>query len=150
MNTKPIYISRHDYTRLKKLVGGLSESGAKNKSLLSLRAELERANVVDPSAISSDTVTLDSRVTIRDLDSEETETYTLVSPEDAHGDDGRISVMAPVGTALLGYSAGDLVEWETPGGLRHIRIETVSRSEPKKSIIPPYFPEHLLARRSTA
>ena len=53
--------------------------------------------------------------------------YTIVFPRDANYEDRRISVLAPIGTALLGYAKGSEVEWPTPGGLRYFRIERVRR-----------------------
>jgi regulator of nucleoside diphosphate kinase len=53
-----------------------------------------------------------------------------VFPEEADIDENKVSVLAPVGTALLGYQAGDVVEWPVPAGLRKFRIQTVSPAEP--------------------
>ncbi len=55
----------------------------------------------------------------------ETSEYTLVFPKDADIESGRISVMSPIGTAILGYSVGDAIEWTVPAGTRRIRIEAV-------------------------
>ncbi|HKS74401.1 MAG TPA: GreA/GreB family elongation factor [Terriglobales bacterium] len=51
--------------------------------------------------------------------------YTLVFPRDANFDEGKISVLAPIGTAILGYRAGDVIEWKVPGGLRKLRVEEI-------------------------
>jgi regulator of nucleoside diphosphate kinase len=59
------------------------------------------------------------------LDSDETEEYELVYPADADMAHNRISVLAPIGTAILGYRLGDVIEWPVPAGLRRIRVEEV-------------------------
>ncbi len=150
MNIKPIYVTRRDHERLKKLMQSLSSASTKSRGLENLQTELARANVVDISTISEDLVTLDSDVAIRDLDSNELEEYTLTMPEDADPSKNRISVLAPVGVALLGYSVGDVVTWETPGGNRKLRIEKVKHRAITPSAIPPYFPAELLGESPSA
>jgi regulator of nucleoside diphosphate kinase len=81
--------------------------------------------VVGASEVPRDVVTLSSRVRIRDLASGEIAIDTLVSPEEANISRNRISVLAPIGTAIFGYSAGDVIEWKVPGGTRKLRIEEV-------------------------
>ncbi len=78
-----------------------------------------------PERIPPDVVTMNSRVVLRDLDSDETMTYTLVFPKDADIGAGAISVLAPVGTAIIGYAVGAVIEWPVPGGIRRIRIEQI-------------------------
>lgn len=132
MNPKPIYVSQADHARLSKLIEELAASGAKSRGMEGLRTELQRANVVDTAAISADLVTLNSLVSIRDEDTGELETYTVTLPEDADPEESKISILSPIGTGLLGYSVGDWVEWETPGGLRHLRIESVEHPKPQR------------------
>jgi regulator of nucleoside diphosphate kinase len=72
-----------------------------------------------------DVVTMNSRVRIKDLNSGEEMTLTLVFPAEANFDQGRVSIMAPIGTALIGCRAGDTVEWEVPSGTRKFKIEAV-------------------------
>ena len=69
---------------------------------------------------------MNSRVRIKDLDSGEETVYTLVYPKDANIEEGKLSVLAPIGTALLGYQAGDIIEWLLPAGvLRRLKIKKV-------------------------
>ena len=75
--------------------------------------------------VPSDVVTMSSIVSLRDLDSGETEEYELVYPADADLENNRISILAPIGTAILGYRVGDVIEWPVPGGLRRLRVEEV-------------------------
>jgi regulator of nucleoside diphosphate kinase len=68
---------------------------------------------------------MNSKAEIRDLNTKETMTYTLVFPLDANIDEGKISILAPLGTAILGYRVGDEFEWEVPSGKRRLRIEKI-------------------------
>ncbi|MFN8426028.1 MAG: GreA/GreB family elongation factor [Anaerolineales bacterium] len=86
---------------------------------------MSRAEVVDPKNIPSDVVTMNSTVSIEDLDTKEEEVYTLVFPEDADVRQGKISILAPVGTAMLGYEVGDTFEWDVPAGKRRLLIKKI-------------------------
>ena len=90
-----------------------------------LRHELDRARIVSANQISPGVVTMQTRVVLRDEATCESMTYTLVPPGEADHDAGGLSVLAPVGMAILGYRAGDVVEWEVPAGIRRIRIHEV-------------------------
>jgi regulator of nucleoside diphosphate kinase len=93
-----------------------------------LAEELDRAQLVDTTDARSDVVTMNSRVTVTDLDSGREHEYTIVFPRDAELSAGRISVLAPIGTALLGYAEGDEIEWNVPGGVRRLRIDSVQQA----------------------
>lgn len=126
MRTSPVTISSTDYDRLVALLNSARlDRRVPSESLDALEHELSRARVIDPSAVSSDLVTMNSTVWFRELDSDETETYTLVYPPDADVIRNRISVLAPVGTALLGYRVGDVVQWRVPSGKRQFVIVDV-------------------------
>ena len=73
----------------------------------------------------ADVVTLNSTVRVIDLESSEATDYTIVMPGEANYEAGRISVLAPLGTALLGYRVGDEIEWDVPRGIRRLRIDAV-------------------------
>lgn len=90
-----------------------------------LERELERANVVKPQEISANVVTMNSRVEVLDLDTDERRLLTLVFPAQAGIEAGRVSVLAPLGTALLGSREGSSVTWTTPRGLKRLRVERV-------------------------
>lgn len=90
-----------------------------------LRVELERARIVSPDVISNDVVTMNSRVALRDLETGERETFTLVFPNDADIAEGRLSILAPIGTAILGERVGDEIRWRVPDGWRRLKIEEV-------------------------
>jgi regulator of nucleoside diphosphate kinase len=108
-----IVISTVDYDRLEALADSLppAQSGAKN----ALLGELARANVVDEHELPPATVSMNSTVRFRMTSSGEEFTRRLVYPHDVSQGPDRISVLSPVGTALLGLSAGERIEWETPG-----------------------------------
>ena len=107
-----------------------------------LAQELERAEIVQPASISMDTVTMHSRVLVRDLNSDIESSYTLVFPQDADIAQAKISILAPIATALLGYREGDEIEWPTPGGRRRFKIVKVlyqpeaAGDEPEHSVAP--------------
>ncbi len=99
--SKQIHITKFDRERLNRL---LEQAGGDDiiGYLDDLQAELERAVVVEPAEIPSDVITMNSIVSLVDVESSEEETFTLVFPSDADVDTGKISVMAPLGTAMLG------------------------------------------------
>jgi regulator of nucleoside diphosphate kinase len=126
MQETPIYFSERDYERLRGLVDGRIDQTSLRHSLSELERELDRAEVVPEAALPTDVVAMHSTVRLVDLDTDAEHVYTVVYPHEADVDRGRISVLAPVGTAVLGYRAGDVVEWEVPGGRRRFRIEAVA------------------------
>jgi regulator of nucleoside diphosphate kinase len=127
MNHTPIYISRDDYTKLRLLLATALHSHA-SAALRTLREELDRAAVIDPAAFPADIVTMDSTVRFEDLGTSEIEEYTITFPDRADIARNRISILAPIGTALIGCRVGDIVQWSTPGGLRQLKVRHVSAS----------------------
>jgi len=126
MAARNLYITEFDKSRLEELIEVAEEFGGhERKDLESLAEELEKAEVVPPKNVPADVVTMNSKVLLRDLTTSEEMTCVLVFPKDANIDTGAISVLAPVGTAILGYAKGDIVEWPVPSGVRRIRIEDV-------------------------
>ena len=88
-----------------------------------LKHELDRAVIVESEKVPEDVITMNSKVYFQDLDSGEKMVYTLVYPKDANIDKKKISILAPIGTALIGYKEGDVIEWEVPSGLKRIKIK---------------------------
>ena len=126
MTPRSIYITQFDKKRLLELFDVATEFGGEDRDdLARLSVEVKRATEVPSRDVPPDVVTMNSKVRLRDLDSEEEMVYTLVFPMEAHAAGGAISVLAPVGTALLGYSAGEEIEWPVPDGVRRIRIEEI-------------------------
>ncbi len=123
MTKRAIYITAFDKHRLENLIAENTDPNQKPRAdLLGLAEELQRGKVVDPQQVPSTVVTMNSRVLLRDSDSGEEFTYTLVFPQDANINTGAISVLAPVGTAILGYREGDSVQWQVPSGIRTLEI----------------------------
>lgn len=121
-----ILMTEDDMASLRELVRrGRAVSSRDQVHLEELDRELDRAEVVAAENLSPDVVTMQSTVRVRDVDSGTRVVYTIVYPVDADIDRKRISILAPVGTALIGYRAGDLIEWATPGGTRRLQIEEV-------------------------
>ena len=81
-----------------------------------LNEELDRAQMCTPESMPKDVVTMNSQVTLRDLSTGETSTRTLVYPANMTDSSTQLSVLAPVGAALLGLRTGDTIHWELPGG----------------------------------
>lgn len=126
MNEKQIVITEQDRKRLIDLILD-AQSGEYRGSVYldKLRGELHRAQIVAPQDIPADTITMNSRVALLDLDTREEEIYTLVYPENADSAEGKISVLAPIGTAMLGYRVGDVFEWEVPAGKRRLKVDRI-------------------------
>ena len=126
MENKPIYLTEFDLKRLKKLLWeAQSTDYRKSEYLENLQTEIARAVVVSPHDIPNDVITMNSVVTLKDVDTGEEETYKLVFPEDSNLEQGRLSVLAPIGTAMLGYRTGDTFEWEVPAGKRRLQVKEI-------------------------
>jgi regulator of nucleoside diphosphate kinase len=121
--TSSIQITRFDKTRLMRLLRSLDAAQENRVEIEDLERELERGIEVDSTDVGSDVVTMNSTVRVTDLDANTTHLYTIVFPSDADFEKGRISILSPLGTALLGFRAGDVVTWEMPRGTRRLRIE---------------------------
>ena len=126
MNPPPLFIIRDDHVRLGLLVSSLGRVPA-GGIVEKLRGELARATVIDSASASADLVTMHARVEFEYLGTGEIEEYVLVYPERADAASGRLSILAPVGTALLGLRAGDTIDWPTPGGMRRLRVRRVTQ-----------------------
>lgn len=125
MNEPTIYISAYDSENLRLRLAGVTASDARTaKTLARLRAELDRAVIVP--TLPPNVVGLESTVAVLDLDTNEVDHYTLTLPERADPARGRLSVFAPLGTALLGYAEGAEIAWEMPGGTRRLRLTRVA------------------------
>lgn len=126
MENKSIYITEFDLERLKKLLWEAQFTQyRKSEYLEKLQTEITRAIVVSPHDIPSNVITMNSIVRLKDIDTGEEETYTLVFPEDSDLEHGKISVLAPIGTAMLGYTVGDIFEWDVPAGKRRLQVNQV-------------------------
>ena len=124
--TANIYITDPDYNRLSALIEKTREgNGVDRQYLNKLEAELDRAEIVDAKDIPANVITMRSTVRLKDLVSGEENTYSLVFPTEADFSQGKISVLAPIGTAILGYKSGDTIEWRVPSGLRRLKVDKI-------------------------
>ena len=112
-STTTITITRLDLQRLERLLDSLDEFGPGAEAL---QAELDRADVVGHDEVPAGVVTMNSRVHCREESSGKDYHLTLVYPQDANADEGKISILAPVGSALLGLQVGQYIDWPAPGG----------------------------------
>jgi regulator of nucleoside diphosphate kinase len=122
-----IYITTSDYHRLSGLIERSRERNgeADREYLDQLEEELAQAEVVNPEDIPQDVITMRSKVRLKDLKSGQTVMYSLVFPSEANSNEGHISVLAPIGTALLGNRSGDVVESRVPSGLRRLKVKEI-------------------------
>ena len=125
----PITLSSLDLRRLEALLDTPEHRGS--AAAAALDQELSRANVLPPERMPADVVTMNSAVTCVDEVGGDAHTLTLVYPRDADAAAGKVSVLAPVGVALLGLSLGQQIDWQAPGG-RPLRVRvTAMRYQPE-------------------
>lgn len=123
---KNIVVTEPDYERLRRLIENARQWSHRDfEHLAALEDELEHATIVKPGDVAGDVVTMNSRVRVKDLNDGREFTYQVVFPGNADVAKNRISVLAPIGTGLLGYSAGATLEWRVPSGVRRFRILAV-------------------------
>lgn len=119
-------MTQQDAKRLQNLIRSGTYFGENGQFYLKqLEGEIGRAEIVEAQKIPRDIVTMNSLVKFRDLDDREIYIYSIVYPSAADHEKGKVSVLAPIGMALLGCRAGDVVEWPVPAGVRKIKIEEV-------------------------
>jgi regulator of nucleoside diphosphate kinase len=135
MNHTPIFISRDDYSKLR-LVLTTALYARGNTALQKLRDELDRAVIIDPAVIPADVVTMEAMVQYEDLATGEVEEYTLTFPDRANVEKRRLSILAPIGTALIGCRVGDIVRWSTPGGVRQLKVRRVTPRPSERAPVP--------------
>lgn len=120
-----IILSSQDLDRLERLVDSTSPQYA--PGLDALRRELDRALVVEWDEIPPDVITMNSTARFIDDASGRQYELTLVYPDDTHMTQGTVSVLAPIGSALLGLAVGQSIEWQIPGGRTlHLRVLAVT------------------------
>jgi regulator of nucleoside diphosphate kinase len=124
--TRPLIVTGFDRDRLVRLIlDTRAYKREENEYLDALSGELGRARIVEPTKVPPTIVTMNSTVQLRDLDTGERETITVVFPDEADAFEGRISVLAPIGTAIIGNRVGDVIEWPVPAGLRRFEVESI-------------------------
>ncbi len=121
-----IILSRLDFSRIHKSIHDakrMNTLGAAEAELL--LKELDSAEIVEPSEIPHDVVTMNSIVKISFLNSDKTVQFQIVYPGEANIRENKISIFSPVATALIGYKVSNEIEWMVPSGLTKIRIEEI-------------------------
>ena len=117
-----IFVTEPDYQKLCGLIAGRRGSRTDADHLKELEDELERAEVLGShQSVPADVITMSSEVRLMDVDSGDIKHYKLVFPSEAKTENA-LSVLAPIGTAILGYRVGDLIEWRVPKGVRRLRV----------------------------
>jgi regulator of nucleoside diphosphate kinase len=117
-----LLMSRLDCERLEVLLERPEHSHA---GLDELRSELGRAELREPADMPGDVITMNSTARFVDEANGEEREMTLVYPRDADGTPGRVSILAPVGSALIGLRVGQTIDWQVPGG-RTLRLRVLS------------------------
>lgn len=129
MSNRTIYITANDIEQLKKLLSEEKDrqgyGNGRGEHLKGLETELSRSIPVAADKVPPDVITMHSKACLLDLDSGEELVYTLVFPNEADIRQDKISVLAPVGTAMLGYRVGDRFEWPVPDGVRRLQVKSV-------------------------
>lgn len=124
-----IVVTSADLDRLRRVIAQQRERAdltrENEEALVQLERELDKATLVEPTDVDPDVVTMNSTVLLRAEHSGRISRWTVVYPEDANIDENCISVLEPLGTALLGYRVGDEFEWEMPVGLRRYLVEGI-------------------------
>ena len=120
-----LVISSFDKQRLMRLLSSAETSSEDCVELEDLTHEIDRGAEVRLQDSPPDVVTMNSTVRVTDVEAGTSHTYTIVFPADADYEKGKISILAPLGTALLGFRIGDVVDWHMPGGTRRLRIDAL-------------------------
>ncbi|RXK85756.1 GreA/GreB family elongation factor [Filimonas effusa] len=118
----PVIVMEEDYQVLK----GYINAGAEREDEMTLSSELKRAIVVNKAAFPSHAIRLGSRVSVLDLTTNKVVEFTLVMPADANMQRNKVSILTPIGAALIGFRKGEEVQWQVPGGLKRFRILDVA------------------------
>lgn len=121
-----LVLNRLDYARIKNCI-----SDARHFKSISIKEaeklihELESAVIVEPEAVPSDVVTMNSIVKVSFLNNNNQVKFQIVYPDKANVKENKISIFSPIATALIGYKLHDEIEWIVPGGLTKIRVDEI-------------------------
>jgi len=123
MKNRNIVMNAVDHAELASAIAAMDRLSERGRAeMMALRGELERAEIVAPHEVPPGVITMNSRAELLDLDTNEHMEFTLVLPGEANIEEGKISVLAPLGTAMLGYGVGDEFEWTVPYGSRRLKV----------------------------
>ncbi|HEX5507326.1 MAG TPA: nucleoside diphosphate kinase regulator [Pseudolabrys sp.] len=121
-----ISLTEHDFVRLDRLAAAASRTFPRTADFLA--REIARATIIESDAPPTGLVRMGSTVEYRDDASGQVRAVTVVFPDEADLAAGKVSVMTPVGVALIGLSVGQSIEWRTPGGIRSLTVLKVDGS----------------------
>jgi len=123
MTDRKIFITENDMWRLNRSFQITTALVGRNRQHFeNLQEKLDRAEIVEPKKIPEDVITMNSQIRLRNLDTSEEMTYWLVFPDKTNVSPNALSVLAPMGTALLGYKEGDIIELDVPGGTKKLLV----------------------------
>jgi regulator of nucleoside diphosphate kinase len=135
MSEAPAIVTDADMDRLTRLVRAFKHSLFRDQKQLDLLDEtLAAAEVRSAERVPKDVIRMNSRVRVFDFDTQRRGVYTLTFPEEANVLKNMISVLAPLGIALLGRRKGDVIEAQVPGGVRKLRVERVQATVSRTSL----------------
>jgi regulator of nucleoside diphosphate kinase len=118
-----IYITQTDMERLQRILEGRVPANQEERNNIArLEDELDRAEVLTSNVPPANVVTMHSEVRLKDLDTNQIKDYKLVFPGERVTGAECISVLAPIGTALLGYRTGSIISWPVPKGIRRLQV----------------------------
>lgn len=117
-----VIITEEDYNMIKPYIGGAREHADE----MSLAYELSRATIVKKEALPAYTVKLNTKVSVLDLETQKIKEFIIVMPDQADMKQNKVSVLTPMGTALIGFRKADEITWKVPGGLKRFRILDVT------------------------
>ena len=121
-----LIINRLDYARIKKCIGDAKQfKSISDTEAEKLMKELNSAKIVEPKAIPSDVVTMNSIVRLSFLNNNKQVQFQIVYPDQANLKENKISIFSPIATALIGYKISDEIEWIVPSGLTKLRIDEI-------------------------
>ena len=121
-----IIINRLDYARIKKCINDAKQfKSISNTEAEKLMKELDSAKIVEPEAIPSNVVTMNSIVKLSFLNNKKQVQFQIVYQNQANLKENKISIFSPIATALIGYKVADEIEWIVPAGLTNIRIDEI-------------------------
>ncbi len=149
---RQIIVSKPDAQRLRAVLRAHRHAHERDLAHLhDLEAELDRAAVMEAGDVPASVVTMQAAVEVEDVVTGERREYVLAFPHEADAASRRISVLAPLGTALLGYRERDEIVWRMPGGVRRLRIRKVAQdptgaSMPSERIARDLDPRREIAR----
>ena len=126
---EPLVLAKNDYEIIMGyLKGGYARDRYNQKEADALEAELKKAKLYQENKLPADTVRLNSTVVIKDEKENKTMELMVVIPEKADVKQKKISILSPIGTALIGFRKGQKVNWKVPAGPRTFSILDVSNA----------------------